>query len=153
MPVINYSNKIAVEQIVAKYNPRVVVYDQIDKIQGFQADRPDLELGAIYEWARSLALNGHSALGITQADGTAEGVRYLAMNHVSGAKTSKQAEADFIIGLGKSHDDDKEYSRYLSICKNKCLGDPDSIPEFRHGKMEVLIEPHIMRFTDIISYK
>ncbi|MCB0496282.1 MAG: AAA family ATPase, partial [Cyclobacteriaceae bacterium] len=53
-----------VEKIVAKYQPALVVYDQIDKIRGFAADRDDLRLGAIYQWARELAKNSHAAIGV-----------------------------------------------------------------------------------------
>ena len=74
------------------------------------------------------------------------------MEHVANAKTSKQAEADFILGIGKTHEMDAEYVRYLNICKNKLYGDHDSIPELRHGRTEVMIEPQIARYKDIIKY-
>ena len=125
-----------------------MLYDQLDKVQGFEADREDLKLGAIYEWARNLTKKGHTGIGITQADGSAEGVMWLNMSHVANAKTSKQAEADFIIGLGKSNEPNTDLVRYISICKNKLLGSPDSIPRLRHGRQEVLIEPQIMRLRD-----
>lgn len=141
-----------VEKIVAKYNPCLVVYDQIDKIRGFAADRDDLRLGAIYQWARELAKNSHAAIGVCQADGTAEGVRYLTMEHVANAKTSKQAEADFILGIGKTHDQNQEYVRFINISKNKLFGDKDSIPDLRHGRFEVMIEPTVARYKDIIRF-
>ena len=142
-----------VEKIVAKYQPALVVYDQIDKIRGFAADRDDLRLGAIYQWARELAKNSHAAIGVCQADGTAEGVRYLTMEHVANAKTSKQAEADFILGLGKTHDQNQEYVRYINISKNKLFGDKDSIPDLRHGRFELMIEPQVARYKDIIRFE
>ena len=142
-----------VEKIVAKYQPALVVYDQIDKIRGFAADRDDLRLGAIYQWARELAKNSHAAIGVCQADGTAEGVRYLTMEHVANAKTSKQAEADFILGLGKTHDQTQEYVRYINISKNKLFGDKDSIPDLRHGRFELMIEPQVARYKDIIRFE
>jgi len=141
-----------VEQIVAKYQPGLVVYDQIDKIKGFTSDREDLRLGAIYQWARELAKKSHAAIGVCQADGTAEGVRYLSMDHVANAKTAKQAEADFIIGLGKAHGDGLEYARFISIPKNKLLGDDDAIHELRHGRFETIIHPDIARYSDVIKF-
>lgn len=141
-----------VEQIVEKYQPGLVVYDQIDKIKGFANDREDLRLGSIYQWARELAKKSHAAIGVCQADGTAEGVRYLTMEHVANAKTAKQAEADFIIGLGKSHDDGLEYARFISLPKNKLIGDDDSQQQLRHGRFEVLIRPDIARYEDVISF-
>lgn len=141
-----------VEAIVARTNPQLVIYDQIDKIKGFANDRDDLRLGAIYQWARELAKGSHAAIGVCQADGHGEGVRYLTMEHVANAKTSKQAEADFIIGIGKTNDRDSQSVRYLNISKNKLLGDPDSIGTLRHGSFETIIEPQIARYVDVVQY-
>jgi len=149
---IESSNKEAITNINSKYKPKLIVYDQIDKIQGFDADRDDLRLGAIYQFARELCKPYGAAIGVTQADGTAEGVKYLNMGHTANSKTSKAAEADFILGLGKTHNPNEESDRFISICKNKLIGDSDTLPQFRHGHMQVLIRPEIMRFEDVISY-
>lgn len=141
-----------VERVVKKLNPGMVVYDQIDKLRGFTNDREDLRLGSIYQWARELAKGSHAAVGVCQADGTAEGVRYLTMEHVANAKTAKQAEADWIVGIGKTHDLGAEYVRYLNISKNKLFGDKDSMPDLRHGRFEVIIEPEIARYKDVIKF-
>ncbi len=148
-----FSNKAAIERICAKYKPALIVYDQIDKIQGFEADREDLKLGAIYQWARDLCKLYGAAIGVTQANGTAEGQKWLDMSHTANSQTSKAAEADFVFGIGKTHDPNQEFSRYISICKNKLIGDEDSLPQFRHGRMECLIRPEVMRYEDIIEYR
>ena len=142
-----------VERIVRQVSPGLVIYDQIDKIRGFANDREDLRLGAIYQWARELAKGSHASIGVSQADGTAEGVRYLTMEHVANAKTAVQAEADWILGIGKTHSDGFENVRFLNISKNKLLGDADSIPELKHGRFDTLIEPTIARYKDIIKYE
>jgi len=142
--------KWQVEKIVKRLNPILVIYDQLTKIRGFKADRPDLILGETFQWARELAKGSHAAIGVSQADGSAENVRYLTMEHVANAKTAVQAEADWILGIGKSHDMEK--ARFLSISKNKLLGDADSIPDLRHGKFEVLIEAPIARYLDVIKF-
>jgi hypothetical protein len=149
---LEHCNRQSVEKIIKAQNPCLVVYDQLDKVLGFENDRDDLKLGAIYQWARELCKKGHAAIGVTQADGTAEGVKWLTMQHVANAKTSKQAEGDWILGMGKTNADGAEYVRYLNICKNKLLGDQDSIPDLRHSRHEVWIEPQIMRFRDIVRY-
>jgi replicative DNA helicase len=141
-----------VENVILRLNPALVVYDQIDKIKGFANDREDLRLGSIYQWARELAKGNHAAIGVCQADGQAEGVRYLTMEHVANAKTAKQAEADFILGIGKTGDPAQATARFLNISKNKLLGDKDSISDLRHGRFEVLIEPTIARYTDVIKF-
>jgi replicative DNA helicase len=141
-----------VEKILKQFNPSLVVFDQIDKIKGFAADREDLRLGAIYIWARELAKEYCPVVGICQADGTGENVKWLTMDHVANAKTSKQAEADWILGMGAIHSEGMQFIRYLNISKNKLMGDDDTIPRLRHGKFEVLIEPEIARFRDLIEY-
>lgn len=139
-----------VEKVINQLNPSLVVYDQLTKIKGFKADRPDLILGEIFQWARELAKGSHAAIGVSQADGTAENVRYLTMEHVANAKTAVQAEADWILGIGKVHDMEK--ARFLNISKNKLLGDKDSIPDLRHGRFEVLIEPTIAQYQDVLKF-
>jgi len=145
-------NKSNVERIIEAVRPSLIIYDQIDKIKGFKADRDDLLLGAIYQWARELAKQYAPTIAVCQADGTGEGQKWLTMANVANAKTSKQAEADFIIGIGKTHDQDAEYIRYINISKNKLMGDKDSEPALRHGRFEVLIQPEIARYKDVIAY-
>lgn len=140
--------KRQVEDFCQQFKPALVIFDQIDKIKGFDGDREDLRLGTIYQWARELAKGYCPVIGVCQADGTGEGQKWLTMNHVANAKTSKQAEADFIIGIGKQHDPNYEYIRYINISKNKLSGDTDTIPELRHGRCDVLIEPEIARYKD-----
>lgn len=146
-------DKQTVERVLKRFNASLIIYDQIDKIKGFAADRDDLRLGSIYQWARELAKQYAPSIGVCQADGTAEGQRWLTMEHVANAKTSKQAEADWILAIGKSHTEGAEFIRYLSICKNKLLGDTDSLEHLRHGRSEVLIVPEISRYKDIIKYE
>jgi len=141
--------KRQLEDLCEKYQPALVVIDQIDKIKGFDGDREDLRLGKTYQWARELAKTYCPVIGVCQADGTAEGVKWLNMGHVTSAKTSKQAEADFIIGIGKTGEQGRELTRYINISKNKLTGDPDTVPELRHGFCEVIIDPIRARYKDV----
>lgn len=141
--------KRQIEDLCSKYQPGLVVIDQIDKVKGFTGDRDDLKLGAVYQWARELAKEYCPVIGVCQADGTAEGVKWLNMGHVSSAKTSKQAEADFIIGIGKTNEQGMENTRYINISKNKLQGDPGTDSSQRHGFCEVIIEPMYARYRDI----
>lgn len=145
-------DKASVERILEAKKPSLIIYDQIDKIKGFKADRDDLVYGAIYQWARELAKKYAPSIGVCQADGSGEGQKWLSMANVSNAKTSKQAEADFILGIGKTHDEAAEYIRYINISKNKLMGDADSEPALRHGRFEVIIEPEIARYKDVVNY-
>ena len=138
-----------IERICKELKPSLIIFDQIDKIKGFDNDREDLRLGAIYIWARELAKRYCPVIGVCQADVTGENKKWLTMDNVANAKTSKQAEADWILGIGAVHDEGLKYMRYLCISKNKLTGDEDSVPEMRHGKCEVLIQPDIARYKDI----
>lgn len=138
-----------VEAIISELNPELVVFDQIDKIKGFDADRPDLVYGRIYQWARELAKRGCAIIGICQAGGEGEGVKWLTMAHVAEAKTSKQAEADWILGIGRSNESGTEDIRFFNISKNKLLGDDQTDPNLRHGRFEVFIRPAIARYEDL----
>jgi replicative DNA helicase len=142
-------HKKTVERLCRQCKPSLIIFDQIDKIQGFDSDREDLRLGTIYQWARELAKEHAPVIGVCQADGTGEGQRWLTMANVSNAKTAKQAEADWILGIGKVHDVGFDTIRYLHASKNKLTGDSDSDPTLRHGRLEVLIEPEVARYRDI----
>ena len=151
-----YDNTLAsykdVERICAKVNPSLIIFDQIDKIKGFTDEREDLRLGNIYIWARELAKKYCPVIGVTQASGEAEGKKYLTMDMIANSKTAKAAEADWILGIGVSTREGEEFMRYFSIMKNKLLGDVDTKPELRHGKMPVVIKPEIARFQDSIKW-
>jgi hypothetical protein len=138
-----------VDRICAKYNPGLIIIDQIDKVKGFEADRKDLEFKEIYQWARELAKKYGPVIAVCQAGGTGEGKKWLTMDDVDSSKTSKQGEADWILGIGKSNNEGMESVRHFCISKNKLLGDSDTIPELRHGKFEVIIKPEIARYQDI----
>lgn len=138
-----------IEALAEKEKPSLIVIDQLDKVTGFDAEREDLVLGKKYIWARELAKRFCPVIGVSQADGTAEGIQWLNMGHVSNAKTAKQAEADFILGIGMLLTPGFEENRYISICKNKLLGDEDTDPKLRHGRLEVLIDPERARYLDL----
>jgi replicative DNA helicase len=138
-----------VEKLCAKYEPSLVVFDQIDKIKGFDNDREDLRLGSIYIWARELAKEHCPIIGVCQADGSGEGQRWLSMANVANAKTSKQAEADWILGIGKVNDVGYDNLRFMHLSKNKLPGDEDTDPQKRHDRWETLIEPMVGRYRDL----
>jgi hypothetical protein len=145
-------DKQTVERTMAKLKPSLVVQDQTPKIKGFAADREDLRLGAIFVWSRELAKEYCPIIGVSQAGGSAENQKWLTMDHVDNVKTAAQAEADWIMGIGKIHADGAEFLRYLNLSKNKLAGDPDTIPDCRHGKFETWLEANIARYKDVQKF-
>ena len=137
-----------IDAILKEDKPALIIIDQIDKVKGFKADRNDLELKAIYQWAREIAKKYAPVIAVSQAGGTGEGKLFLTMDDVDGSKTGKQGEADWILGIGKETDNTSRI-RYFNICKNKLLGDSDTLPDLRHGNSQVLIRPEVARYEDI----
>tara|TARA_R110001599_G_scaffold12749_1_gene59385 strand:+ start:591 stop:1826 length:1236 start_codon:yes stop_codon:yes gene_type:complete len=137
-----------IEQIIKTTNPALIIFDQVDKIKGFKADRYDLELKATYQWAREIAKMYAPVIAVSQAGGSAEGKLWLTMDDVDSSKTAKQGEADWILGIGKEQDNTSNM-RFLNISKNKLLGDKDSLPDLRHGNAQVMIKPEIARYEEL----
>lgn len=136
------------EDLCRLHKPRLVVFDQLDKVKGFADDRDDLLLGKIYQWARELAKEYAPVIGVCQASGDAEGIKYLNMGHMANAKTAKQAECDWILGIGIDFND-PPFVRGLAISKNKLLGSKDTVQDMRHGRWEVILDAEIGRYRDI----
>jgi replicative DNA helicase len=145
-------SRAEIDRLCRKWKPALLLQDQTSKIKGFAADREDLKLGAAFQWSRELAKEYCPVIGVHQADGSAENIKWLTMEHVANVKTAAQAEADWILGIGKVHAEGTENVRYLNISKNKLMGDSDSIPDLRHGRFEVYIEQERARYRDIVKY-
>ena len=138
-----------IEKVCEQHDPSLVIIDQLDKIEGFEEDRHDLTLGQVYIWARKLAKRHCPVIGVTQASDSGENVKYLTRSHMADSRTSKPAEADWILGIGETQADDFKLYRYFNISKNKLIGDKDTDPSLRHGQFQVIIQPDIARYTEI----
>lgn len=141
-----------VEKLCGKYKPGLIVFDQLDKIKGVgdKADRDDLSLGQKFRWAREIAKTYAPVIGVTQADANGAHKQWLSMDEVAGAKVAKQAEADWIVGIGKNFKEGFEYVRYLNVVKNKLPGDfGHTDPKQRHAKLTCNIFPELARYHDI----
>jgi RecA-family ATPase len=150
LPNFDTTHKREMEAICKEYKPSFIIIDQVSKVRGFNDDREDLRLGAAFGWSRDLAKEYNCpVIGVNQADGSGEGKKYLDMSNVANSKTAVQAEADFILGIGKSNDPGFELIRHFNISKNKLMGDEDSNPAMRHGKFDCLIQPELARYRDL----
>lgn len=142
-----------IDRLVEEILPKLVVIDQLDKVEGFDEDRNDLELGAIYRWGRELAKKFKvPVIGVSQASATAENKRWLDMGDAADSRTSKQAEADFVIGIGKVFEPGFDNIRFINICKNKLLGGPRTDPALRHARLELFLNQEIARYEDTMKW-
>jgi hypothetical protein len=143
------------DRVIADYRPTLILFDQLDKVEGFEkSERNDLILKAKYQWAREIAKRHHCAvIGVCQAGGTAENKKRLVMTDVDSSHTAKQGEADWVLGIGMVADEGMENVRYFSICKNKLVGDADSVEGLRHGHFDAIIQPTIAQYRDRRNWK
>jgi replicative DNA helicase len=137
-----------VERLCKEYRPRFVVIDQGDKLSykgdhhaGNNADR----LKGVYDSLREVVKRCNSQwkmdmLTVGQADVVAEGRKWLLQSNLDSGKTGKPGAFDYIIGIGKSLDPSDEYTRFITLCKNKLTGD--------HGRYVVSIDPATARYID-----
>lgn len=141
-----------VEKVIERINPGLIIIDSIDKLKGFKDDRDDLVYKEIYQWGRELAKTYAPVIGVCHASASAENKKYLNMDDVAYAKTAKQGEADWILGIGATDRLEEQNMRYLAAPKNKLIGDDESMEEFRHGHCAVTIRPEIARYEDVMKW-
>ena len=141
--------KKEIERVLETFKPALCVIDNLDKVKGFDADRRDLSLADIYKWARELAKTYCPILSVGQADATAHNKKWVDESQMADSKTGKPSETDFTIGIGKTADEGMAFVRHIYISRNKLKGGPETIPDLRHGKFDVIIQPEISRYKDI----
>ena len=146
-------HKNTVEKVCEALQPAAIIFDSIDKLKGWKDDRDDLVYKEIYQWAREMAKTYCPVIGVCHASAGAEGKKYLEMDDVAYAKTAKQGEADWILGVGATHNTGEEFVRFLHAPKNKLMGDEDMLEALRHGKQSVVIKPEHARFEDILEWE
>lgn len=136
-----------------EHNPALIVFDQLDKVQGLRGGEKEgehMRLGRVYQWARQLSHEYGPVLAASQLSGDASGVRYPGMEFLRESKTDKPGEADAIITIGRDDvapGSPTYYQRFINVPKNKMDGGPAPFDELqRHGRWEVTILPEIARY-------
>ena len=125
-----------------KKKPDILIIDQLDKINGQGSfARTDEKLRAIYTKFREVCKRHNLfGIGISQASADAESKTNVTYAMMENSKTGKAAEADLIIGIGKSDiTDNNDERRYLTISKNKLTG--------FHGNIVCNLDISKSRFT------
>ena len=117
-----------IEALVIEHKPDVVVVDQLRNIiVGEENFTRSLE--RVAQMLRAIGKR-HNALmiSVTQAGDSASGKSILDMGDVDSSNTGIPAQADVMIGIGMSRDDEMQGRRVISLPKNKPGGNHDSFP-------------------------
>ena len=132
-----------VENLFEKYDVGLIIFDQLWKVHGFEREAGNevTRQTMIFNWARELAKKYAPVITVHQADGSAEGIKWIDMSKLYGSKTGVQGEADAIITIGRLPEEGNK--RYLYVPKNKLDG---NVQHLRNGRFEIEIQPEIGRF-------
>lgn len=135
-----------VDHLLTKYNIGLIIFDQLWKVHGFDevAGNEVVRQTMLFNWAREIAKKHAPVVAVHQADGSAEGVKWIDMSKLYGSKTGIQGEADAIITIGRIPEGGN--SRFLYVPKNK-LPKPGN-PKLRNGMFEIEIIPDIGRWKE-----
>lgn len=135
-----------VNHLLTKYNVGLIIFDQLWKTHGFDAEAGNevVRQTMLFNWAREIAKKHAPVITAHQADGSAEGVKWIDMSKLYGSKTGIQGEADAIVTIGRVPDTGN--ARYLYVPKNK-MSRPGN-PKLRNGMFEIEIVPDIGRFKE-----
>lgn len=116
-----------IEALIASHKPDLVCIDQADKVHlrgSYNASHEKLR--ALYTSFRELAKRQDIALlVVSQASSEAQYKTKLTPFDMENSKIGKAAEVDLLIGISKhpqSQNEDPDYTRFLSVCKNKLSG-------------------------------
>jgi len=142
------------ETLFREVNPGLIVFDQLDKVDGFKSDeREDLKLGKIYKWARELARSYGPVIAASQLSATAVDMKdppFIGLDALRGSKTDKPGEADVVITIGKYKEPkspEEEMIRTINVPKNKLPGGGSKqVESDRHGQFLVTIDPIRARY-------
>ncbi len=142
------------ETLFKEVNPGLIIFDQLDKVQGFKSEeREDIVLGKIYKWARELARTYGPVIAASQLSAGAVEYKdppFIGMDSLRGSKTDKPGEADAVLTIGKYKEPKNEVEemiRTVNVPKNKLPGGgPHQVEAERHGQYLVTINPTHARF-------
>lgn len=135
-----------IDRVVRGGNYGLIAINILDKVVGFKGLEGVERLRALAQWARKLADKHGVVFVVAQADASAEGERYLDQSQLYGSKTGMQADSDVQLMIGKDNNPGFEDTRWISIVRNKTLGDAGTDPSLRHGKFEVEFDGERARF-------
>lgn len=127
-----------IDGMVEKFKPHVTFIDQLRNVK-VKEDGLTQQLEQVAKAVRNTGQRHKSLMvSITQAGGSADGKAVLDMTDVDSSKTGIPAQADVMIGIGATSQDEEQGRRVLSLCKNKRTGQHDVFPvrvDLAHSKV------------------
>ena len=130
------------DKYCANKKPHILVVDHLYKLNVMGSfARTDEKLREIYTKFREVCKRRDVfGIGVSQASADAEARTNVTYAMMENSKTGKAAEADLIIGIGKSDvTDNNDSRRYLTISKNKLTG--------FHGNIVCNLNTDLSRYT------
>lgn len=132
-----------IRRLVDKFKPNVVVLDQLRNLDVDSENRTQALEKAATE-ARNLAKSCQVlVVSVTQAGDSASGKRVLGRGDVDGSNVGIPGQADVMIGIGATEEDEKHNRRWLSFPKNKLSGN--------HDPLEITIDPITSRVVELAA--
>lgn len=121
--------KNQIEALVDKYKPDCLIIDQLRNIDIGKSESRTNQLEAAATFARNVAIkNKIVVISVTQAGDSARNKAVLDMGDVDYSNTGIPAQADLMIGIGGTEEQEASGIRVISLPKNKLTGMHDSWP-------------------------
>lgn len=130
-----------IEEFVEKEEPRWIIVDQLRNL-AIKSESRTNQLEAAATGIRNI-IKKYNIIGIdvTQAGDSAEGKAILEMGDIDYSNTGIPAQADVLLGIGATPEQNAEGVRIFSLPKNKVGGVHDSFP--------VRINPLISKYASV----
>lgn len=123
-----------IEALVEEYKPDVLVVDQLRNLGVGKEDNFTRKLEIAAQQVRALGQRHNAVvLSVTQAGDSASGKAVLDMGDVDSSNTGIPAQADVMVGIGMTDEDEAMGRRVISMPKNKAGG--------QHAAFPVLVDP------------
>lgn len=127
-----------IEALVEEYEPDVLIVDQLRNLNIGKEDNFTRKLELAAQGLRGIGQrHGCVVLSVSQAGDSASGKSILDMGDVDSSNTGIPAQADVMVGIGMTQEDEAMGRRVLSLPKNK----PGGI----HAAFPVLVDPQKSR--------
>lgn len=134
-----------IRNLVNKFNPQVVVLDQLRNLDVSSENRTQALEKAATE-ARNLAKSmGVVVISVSQAADSASGKRILHRGDVDSSNIGIPGQMDVMIGIGADEEMEKMGMRMLSFPKNKISGS--------HNAIEIVIDPQLSKVVEAANDK